>query len=801
MPRFAKFAFLLGLSLVMAAAPAGAAIVLTQTDKGFVFAEAVSINVNGKDKVLSIGSNPKFENPIRKLPSIKLGETLYRDGATAYWALSSEGSLNYVLPEGIPKDTEVAWTIWNSARVAAKASDKTQAEIPAASFVAFLPGDVPDLVNLAKSEQLVKLIDSSNKTFATQLSLIAAVAKAYPKDPASAGLERYVEYAMRSRYEQFENGTASVDVLEQALKYADLSQTVYPNVAEQTKLREQIAQRKLWLDRKVAVLRAFAAGNSWDQFIIGDGDFEQYEHSFPDLADLRSKALQTSLEQHRKTGEELLAEKEYAGAFRQFRVACTRQPSDKLLQQRVVASWASYSREAALDKKRERKQLGVGEREILNQAIQFATNYKGEGKLDLALKSITEAEAVDPGSLPMLLKKAEILGAQSEFAKAFDTLDQYDLRAMDEEREKASNLRNELLFKQKSTLEDMKEQIQKSWADGNFVKVHDLAMRGLRAGGNDPDMLYQAATASIISRETQQSRALFTRYLATTNTLDANLEQRAKVRALLAGATASSTTETGERNWLSGKKLPANVFYCPISLGFQPKIEHIDGSGKMKVDYEWKGDQLVAITPTFEKAEKNTGERKISFAYNEKFPQVISAVEGDIRPPAINIADPDDLLKHSSLVVLNNPYLDPDAVEKLTGKNVSIGMSGNKFFQPFVWDRIHYFRFTYDSAGRVAHAAEIADSSGALSGITLDFDWDGQQLVAVHGYQGTAASHRSKIYDRTLEYQDGQLVAEEISGSGKPSHIKYNYNGGRLASAQCTTDSSLDDRSRQVTFR
>ena len=221
----------------------------------------------------------------------------------------------------------------------------------------------------------------------------------------------------------------------------------------------------------------------------------------------------------------------------------------------------------------------------------------------------------------------------------------------------------------------------------------------------------------------------------------------------------------------------------------------------MKVDYEWKGDQLVSITPTFEKAEKNTGERKISFAYNEKFPQVISAVEGDTRPSAINTADPDELLKHSSLVVLNNPYLDPDAVEKLTGKNVSIGISGNKFFQPFVWDRIHYFRFTYDSAGRVAHAAELADSSGALSGITLDFDWDGQQLVAVHGYQGTTANHRSKIYDRTLEYQGGQLVAEEISGSGKPSHIKYNYNGGRLASAQCTTDSSLDDRSRQVTFR
>ena len=83
----------------------------------------------------------------------------------------------------------------------------------------------------------------------------------------------------------------------------------------------------------------------------------------------------------------------------------------------VVASWASYLRETALDKKRERKQLGVGEREILNEAIQFATNYKNEGKRFFALKSITEAEAVDPGSLPMLLKKAEILGARANLPK------------------------------------------------------------------------------------------------------------------------------------------------------------------------------------------------------------------------------------------------------------------------------------------------------------------------------------------------------------------------------------------------
>jgi len=323
---------------------------------------------------------------------------------------------------------------------------------------------------------------------------------------------------------------------------------------------------------------------------------------------------------HKKSGEALAAEHEYGPAYRQFRLASLRQPSDKVLLQNVTSSWASYSREVALDRQKDRKQLTVGQREILNQAIQFAVNYKAENKLDLAYKSIRQAEDVDPDSLQMLQTKAEILGAQSEFAKAFDVLDRYDLHAVEEEREKASRLRNDLLFKQTSTIEDVKEQIKKAITDGNFVQVHELAMKGLRASNDDPELLYQAATASIISRETQKSHDMFVRYLTITNTLDANPEQRTRVRTLLASSALTSGTsasaESGQRNWLSGKKLPDNVFYCPISLAFQPRIDHIDASGKMKVAYEWNGDQLLSITPTFEKAEKSTGERKITFAYN-----------------------------------------------------------------------------------------------------------------------------------------------------------------------------------------
>ena len=75
----------------MAAAPVGAAIVVTQTDKGFVFAEAVSINVPTEVRLsLLLVRIRSLKILFTSYPSIKLGEALYRDSATCYWALSSE---------------------------------------------------------------------------------------------------------------------------------------------------------------------------------------------------------------------------------------------------------------------------------------------------------------------------------------------------------------------------------------------------------------------------------------------------------------------------------------------------------------------------------------------------------------------------------------------------------------------------------------------------------------------------------------------------------------------------------------
>jgi len=785
--------------LLISSAVHAAGIIVSRSDQGFQFTDAFAISVNGKDKALSLGNQPKLSTAVNRLQSVKLGDAMLLDADSNTPALFSETQTVYLLPDGLKNPSGDPAVLWQSVKITYKKaqSDKTHTEIPVASFVAFLPGGVEELARLCMDERGLQLVGGKNKAFAAQLQLTAATIKSYGSDPATASLGRYVTEAVRQPYEQFENGSAGVDALERSLKFVELSNAAFPNNADQKKLRDLVVQRKAWLDRKIAVLKALAASGQWDAFLLGDRDFERYQQAFPDMMQRHSQALKQSLLLHTQAGKSRMADAEYGPAYREFRLASSRQPSDTALQKQVSEAWTDYSVRVAQDNLNKRKQLTPGQKENMDRALLYATRYKEQKKLDDALKSVQDAEAVDPEALPVLLKKAEVLGAMFEASQALKVLDEYDLRAVETERKPANDLRNDLMFTLTSALKDMKAEVAKAMADRKFHLAHDLALKAMLAKDDDPDLLYNAAMSALITRNTAESRRYLARYLEVSNTLDANDAQRVRARQSL-HSIADPAPEQGEPNWMSGKRLPKGVFYDPVSLAFQARIDHIEASNKLKVNFEWQGTKLAAITPVFDRNEAVTPEKKIVFGYDGSQVAWTGSENEKFTPAA---GSPDEAVRRSQLVVLNNRYVDPAAIQKVTGQNVTVGIAGNRVFNPFVWEKIYFFRFTYDGQGRVQEAREITDK-GAPGTTRVVFDWEGMQLARIRAYStaGPGDGSGTMFYERRLQYQNGQLMSEDIRSQGKTAHITYAYNNDGLASATCDKDESLDRRSRQAFF-
>jgi hypothetical protein len=792
--------------LLLAGSANAAGILVFRSDQGLQFAEAVAVFVNGKDKALSLGAQPKISAPISKLSDVRLAGVLLKSAESHTVALyDPAGRIDYLLPQGTPKNTAPdAAAIWQTAKISYKksTSDKAPAEVTAAQFVAFLPDGIDGLVKLGMDSEALQMAGGQAAAFSFQIELLSATVKAYGSNPAVTAIEKYIEQSMAGNYELFESGAGGVQQLAQGLQFAKLSQATYPDRPEQQRLRNLLSQKKAWLDRRTAVLRALFAGGQWDAFLLGYRDFEKYQWSFPDMTDRHLKALNASLEMHRKVGRQRLAEGDYYRAFREMRLASLRHPSDSGLQKEVAVAWTEYSRQAAVDRQRRRKQLSAGQRDAITQSLHFAGRYKEQNKLDEALKSILEAENIDFESLPVLLRKAEILAARNELSRALATLDEYDQRAVEDERPPASKLRNEVLFQLTINLRDWKNQIEKAWTDYNFYQARKLALEGLRAKEDDPDLMYFAAMSSLVTRQPKESRSHLTRYLEASDTVDANKERRHTAFQLLASIGDGVAVEQGEPNWLSGKKLPKDVYYCPISLAFQPRVRRIAASNKLKVEFVWEGNRMKSIVPVFEKNTDATGEKPILFAYEDRVPQIRLVGYDNLAAGPVP-ADADEALKRSSLILINNPLVDPLMVQKLKGNNITLGVAGNKFFHPFVWEKLYFFQFTYDTAGRVKTALLLPEPNAATGGdVLVEFEWNGQKLSHLKAFQlmGGDEKKRTLIYERTPHYQENRLMTEEVHSRGKVTHIKYTYNGDQLVSADCEKDESLDGRSRQVTF-
>jgi hypothetical protein len=789
----------LGLMLCVATSGLGG-IVVTRSSDGIRYMESAAVLINGKDKAISVGNEPKITAAAKNLIAVPLKGVLIKDTEAHALCLFDSVGKRYLVPQPVPKKgaLEVA-ALWSGAKITSKktASDKSPEEIPLDSFVAFLPGGVEDLAKLAADEGRLALIGGKSGYFPVQMELISSAVRSYGSEPAMAEIEKYVEGSMRGCSDQFETGTAGVDVLQRGLQFATLSEAAYPKSERQQTLRASLRTRKSWMDRKQAVLKAMSAARQWDAFLLAYAGIERYAWSLPEIVRQHQAALHASLVQHTAAGDERKQANEHYAAWREFRTASQRKPSDRDTQAKAAAAWAEYAAQYAVEHQRERAQLSVGERTTRDTELRMALLNKTDNKLDDALRHVDAAAKIDPASVDVLYTRADILSARGETARALKALDDYDLRAATEDEQKKGLALRADLQHQLEKLSDRKNQMRKDWEAMNFTATRVHAIEALRTKEDDADLLYYAGLASLATRRPKDGGEYLRRYLLYSDTLDADPAGREDVRRLISMIREGSPEEAGEPNWFSGKKLPDGVYYCPVSLAFQARVDRITTSSKLTLDFNWDGDRLKSIAYSVEKNAKISAPKPLYFTYAEGFPQLYSATP---EKPAPAATDPDTVVRQSAAVLENNPYVDPFVVKQLTGKDIGVVFSGDRFFSPFTWDKLYHFRVSYDEAGRIRTARLLRENGAGEDSLLLECDWDGNRLRAIRGYEipNGDENARAKVYERVLTYQEQKLVSEEIRERGNTRHIKYSYSGDDLASAEWDHDS--DGNYRKITF-
>jgi tetratricopeptide (TPR) repeat protein len=774
---------------------AQAGLVIQKNGDGFQFLPAAEIAVNGKDRALALGAKPELPAAASaKLGNVKLGgDTLIADGASG--VVAQYGSeTQYLYPGGIArKGAPAADAAWKAATFQVKKSPKDNAEtsVPGSGFVAYLPGGVKDLAGLCMDERALRLAGGG---FAARIALTQAAVAAYGSDPAMAVVESRIANMMRQRLDLFDAGIEGEKNLTEGLLFSQLSEKAYGGMAAHAALRKRLADSRASLNRTMAVLRALASGGMWDAFVLAYRDFEKHQDSYPEMSKLYRKALESSLEEHWSAGKERGKRGEFRRAWRELGLASERQPSNALLRQEVSVAWAQYSRQVAVDRQSKRKNLSLGELDVIEQTRAIAERYRQQNKLDEAMEKLGEAERIDAESLPVLLTKAAIFGSRAETRKALEILDGYDLVAVDREREAGNKLRGELMFQLNDTRDSVRKRVGALWNAGKYQEASATAAKGLLADDADPAILYYAGLSALATRRTEAGLQYLRRYMAVSNSLDADPVQRERVSRWLTEKWpgAATAAEGGRPHWFSGRKLPVGVLYCPSSLMFAARMERVEGSNKFGLQTLWDGDRLQRIKPVFDKGQVATGEKEFVFSYAEGLPHAFSVDAGE--KPRTVPADPDALLAEAKVVLPENPLVDTVALARLGGKLITRGVSGNRFFHPFVWERPYYFEFRFDASGRLESARQLGDTQPVVA----EFSWDGLRLTAVRVYAaGDGERKGGLLHQRTLHYKGEQLISEDYSG-GK---IRYNWsNTGILLSAECDKDSGLDNRSRTVFF-
>jgi hypothetical protein len=365
---------------------------------------------------------------------------------------------------------------------------------------------------------------------------------------------------------------------------------------------------------------------------------------------------------------------------------------------------------------------------------------------------------------------------------------------------------NQVMYKLRKRQETSQREVQELWKQGLYSQLYTVSTSALKADDTNPDLLYAAGiSASVLGRTTEADTTLRS-YLKYSDNLATNPSTRSSVRHLLTVLKHPVIPEangTGTPNWFSGQKWPEGVYYCPASLAFQIPIESVAGF-KFRMNYLWDHGRLTAIRTDFEddkgrqdylgmisraqSKSANAGDPgNFAFSYDAKRPQVRAVYPAE---PHKTIPDFDETVRlsksddnsvrlldangNAQVVLRNDPAIDTEVVRYLLG-DVTTLVSGNSFFNPFIWDGVHYFTVTYDAEARVTTAKEWNTDS------VLHFSWDKQRLVEITAFH---SKESEPYYQRVISYSGPNISGEQYSSGGHNGRIKYQYTKDALTSVK-----------------
>jgi hypothetical protein len=755
----------------------------------FEAVEEFQINGFHRVRLLPIGTEHLTPDEAKHLPRVELAQIglIRGDANHRLVRLDDSGKpSDLILPDDFaPKAVVDAAAAQGRLSIQAFQSKKAKVGelIAPGQFFVFVPGTEPDRLALSLAGCSSAFLDLDE-----QLAAMAGFAASFPDSPLKSDLRNQLQECISAAIAAFDNRGSYADLL-LTRRFADLAQRTFPGDPALGQVEAALAKRIQTVDSTRATMRSLAASGEWDLLLDAYAAFEPYQWSFPDMMELRRTALEESARLHAHRGALLAERKESADAVRELILALHRDPDNreiaKLLETaRVVASQA----EAANAKPHV---LPAGSPQDLHfkknlhdatQAIQDKDLTKVDAALQEALADNREAPEV-------LILQARLLAARGRDTEALTLLDGYDRTVADPAGREAGNAaRNDILYDLEKKRTDFKQRLAGLQHDGEYSQLRAVSAQALTLDPDDEDFLYYGGTVAAVFRDQAVAKARLDHYLVRSNSLRADPEVRDRayrVRTLLDAPPAPKLP--GTPNWFSGRPLEDGNYYCPASGAFQLPIDGIQGY-KLKMSFQWEANHLNAIATTFEDEKGSQSYHALGgpgdsqgnffFAYVGSDPQVqvVSAhkFDGPGTQPELRVAHeagtPPHLIDGQGqprIVLQDSPQFNLAILKVLEGQ-LSTTVAGNAFFNPFIWDGLHYFSLTYDAQGRMSSAREWnADN-------LVRFIWSGDRLTEIRAFRKESSN---PYYQRAISYSGTMILGESYSEGSRTGQIKYVYSG------------------------